>query len=57
MDLGYSRKGAALFALKRYSAAVDAYSKGLEIEPNHADMKSVRTLLLHTVNIFEYLSP
>ncbi|KAJ3123090.1 Hsp90 cochaperone, partial [Physocladia obscura] len=36
---GYSRKGAALHGLAKYQEAVDAYNRGLEIEPNNAATK------------------
>ena len=37
---GYSRKGAALHALKRYNDSIAAYQKGLEKFPNDAGLKS-----------------
>lgn len=37
---GYSRKGAALHSLRRYDEAESAYSKGLEIAPSDAGLKS-----------------
>ncbi|KAJ3353854.1 Hsp90 cochaperone [Entophlyctis luteolus] len=36
---GYSRKGAALHGLGNYKGAVEAYKKGLELEPANAAMK------------------
>lgn len=36
---GYSRKGAALYGLKRWDDAIDAYSKGLELDPANAQLK------------------
>ncbi|KAJ3109943.1 Hsp90 cochaperone, partial [Physocladia obscura] len=36
---GYSRKGAALHGLAKYQEAIDAYNKGLEIEPNNTATK------------------
>ena len=36
---GYSRKGAALFGLKRLDEAIDAYKKGLELDPENAQLK------------------
>ncbi|KAJ3354232.1 Hsp90 cochaperone [Entophlyctis luteolus] len=36
---GYSRKGAALHGLGNYKGAVEAYKKGLELEPTNAAMK------------------
>jgi small glutamine-rich tetratricopeptide repeat-containing protein alpha len=35
----YSRLGLALYALGRYQEAVDAYQKGLELDPNNEIMK------------------
>lgn len=37
---GYSRKGAALHALRRYSEAIDAYQTGLRIAPDDAGLKN-----------------
>jgi stress-induced-phosphoprotein 1 len=37
---GYTRKGAALHALKRYPDAVNAYEAGLKIAPNDAGLTS-----------------
>lgn len=37
---GYSRKGAALHALKRYDDAIATYQAGLAIAPNDAGLKS-----------------
>ena len=37
---GYSRKGAALHALKRYEDAVSAYEAGLKVAPNDAGLNS-----------------
>ena len=37
---GYSRKGAALHALKQYDNAIDAYQSGLRIAPEDAGLKS-----------------
>jgi len=37
---GYSRKGAALYGLKRYDDACDAYNKGLEIDGTNDACKS-----------------
>lgn len=37
---GYSRKGAALHALKRYTEAIDAYQVGLRIAPTDAGLKN-----------------
>jgi len=37
---GYSRKGAALHALKRYEEAQQVYEAGLEFAPNDAGLKS-----------------
>jgi stress-induced-phosphoprotein 1 len=37
---GFTRKGAALHALKRYDEAVDAYKAGLAIAPNDPGLKS-----------------
>ncbi|KAL9952289.1 hypothetical protein ACROYT_G039524 [Oculina patagonica] len=37
---GYSRLGAALSFLKRYDEAEKAYSKGLQLDPNNAQLKS-----------------
>jgi len=37
---GYSRKGAALHALKQYEEAIQAYEKGLEIAPNDAGLQN-----------------
>ncbi|KAJ3327099.1 Hsp90 cochaperone [Blyttiomyces sp. JEL0837] len=36
---GYSRKGAALYGLGRYSEAVECYKAGLNLEPTNAQMK------------------
>lgn len=36
---GYSRKGAALHALKRYDEALDTYEQGLEVAPEDAGLK------------------
>jgi len=36
---GYQRKGTALQNLKRYAEAVAAFKKGLELEPNNAQIK------------------
>jgi stress-induced-phosphoprotein 1 len=36
---GYGRKGAALHALKRFDDAIDAYNKGLEVEPGSAALQ------------------
>ena len=37
---GYSRLGAALSFLKRYDEAEKAYTKGLQLDPNNAQLKS-----------------
>jgi stress-induced-phosphoprotein 1 len=37
---GYSRKGAALHALKRYDDAIECYNKGLEVAPNDSGLTS-----------------
>ena len=37
---GHSRKGAALYGLKRYDDACDAYRKGLDLEPENDACKS-----------------
>ena len=37
---GYSRKGAALHAQKKYDEAVEAYNEGLKIDPSNAGLKS-----------------
>ena len=37
---GHSRKGAALYGLKRYDDACDAYQKGLDLEPDNDACKS-----------------
>lgn len=37
---GYSRKGAALHALKNYDAAIEAYEAGLKVAPTDAGLKS-----------------
>lgn len=36
---GWSRVGAALYRLGRFSEAIKAYEKGLEMEGNNADLK------------------
>jgi stress-induced-phosphoprotein 1 len=36
---GYSRKGAALHKLKKYSESVEAYGAGLVVDPNNAALK------------------
>lgn len=36
---GYSRKGAALHKLKKYSESVEAYEAGLVVDPNNAALK------------------
>jgi stress-induced-phosphoprotein 1 len=36
---GYGRKGAALHALHRFHDALDAYNKGLEVEPDSAALR------------------
>ena len=38
--VGYSRKGAALYGLKRYDDAVSAYEAGLAIDPTNEQLKS-----------------
>ena len=37
---GYSRLGAALSFLKRYDEAEKAYTKGLQLDPENAQLKS-----------------
>lgn len=37
---GFTRKGAALHALKRYEDAIETYSAGLEVSPDDAGLKS-----------------
>lgn len=37
---GYSRKGAALHALKRYDEAVDCYDAGLQVAPSDSSLLS-----------------
>ena len=37
---GYSRLGAALSFLGRYDEAEKAYTKGLQLDPNNAQLKS-----------------
>lgn len=36
---GYGRKGAALFALRRFDEAIDIYRSGLEVEPGNNALK------------------
>ncbi len=36
---GYSRKGAALHKLNRYDEAIEAYNKGLEVDPQNGGLK------------------
>jgi stress-induced-phosphoprotein 1 len=40
---GHSRVGAALHGLRRYDAALDAYEKGLELDPENAQLKQGMT--------------
>lgn len=37
---GYSRKGSALAYLGRYDESISAYEKGLQLDPNNAQLKS-----------------
>lgn len=36
---GYSRKGSVLAYMKKYDEAIEAYKKGLEIDPNNSSLK------------------
>lgn len=60
---GYSRKGSALAYLGKYEEAVAAYEKGLELEPNNAQLaqgltevkKQAEESKLRTEQLFEKL--
>lgn len=60
---GYSRKGSALAYLGKYEEAIAAYEKGLELEPNNAQLaqgltevkKQAEEGKLRTEQLFEKL--